>query len=269
LEKARHLSSGESANGLGLPPRALWRGEIDEAVDWFRKALTSARRLPAFQDAFANAWSTEACSVLPSSGQESEVQWATVVAWCALHAIGGLLDPQNAAQAAAKLFDSLKLREALAEVFARMGAEGEERWRAAARVRIALANEAWLPGARRSARSPYTWLHDSDVAWLINVHEYEGVRYFNKEAYECLLWWMSVPAMIAMAEAPNLDIRAVSELERQIKARMDAAEAAGYQMLALFELGENRPAEEVPQPVTGDAALVVDEEHPEPVKKTS
>ncbi|MBV9437238.1 MAG: hypothetical protein JOZ44_14365 [Acidobacteria bacterium] len=211
------------------------------------------------QKEFARPWSERACSVLPASGSGSEAQWAAVLAWSAVEALGELLDSRNSAQAAVKLFDALKLREAMAEAFARLGMEGEERWRVAARVRTVFANEAWLPGARRSTRSPYSWLHDPDVAWLINVHEYEGIRYFNKEAYECLLWWMALPALARIAEGPAFDQSQVADVESQLKLRIDAAESAGYQLMALFELGEKRPTKEAPQPVTGDEPLVVKE----------
>ena len=87
----------------------------------------------------------------------------------------------------------------------------------AARVRAVFANEPWLPGARRSARSPYSWLHDPDVAWLINVHDYEGVRYFNREMYECLLWWMALPELARIAESSAPQPKASRELELQIQ----------------------------------------------------
>ena len=124
-----------------------------------------------------------------------------------------------------------------------------------------LANERWLPGAKRSTKSPYSWLHDPDVSWLINVHEYEGVRYFNKEMYECLLWWMALPALARIAESPTSEPKSLRELELQIKSRVNAAEAAGYQVMALFELGESG-AEEAPSSVSSDESAVEEESHP-------
>ena len=196
------------------------------------------------------------------------MQWATVVAWAAVEAMGELLDENNPGQAATRLFDALRLREPLAAGLSQFGLEGEERWRAAARVRAVFANEAWLPGAKRSARSPYSWLHDPDVAWLINVHEYQGVRYFNREMYECLMWWMALPALVRIAESPAFERQELHALEMQLKSRIDAAEAAGYQVMALFELGESHSGQKSPAPAV-ETPAAVEEESAEPVKKAT
>jgi hypothetical protein len=217
---------------------------------------------------FSQRWSAHACGVLPSDGGElNEARWATIIAWAAVHALGELLNPVNAEQSGAELFDALRLRNPLGEAFSQFGLEGEERWRAAARVRAVLANEAWLPGAKPSGRSPYSWLHDPDVAWLINVHEYQGVRYFNKEMYECLLWWMALPALVRIAQSPASNTKALRELELQIQSRIDAAEAAGYQVMALFELGEGVGSEKLKEPPTVDEPVLSAEEKPENAPK--
>ena len=240
LEGARRLSEGESAGGLGIPSRREWRGDLEEAVESFERRLTVLSRIPALEINFGKSWSEQACSVLPNAdGKENAARWATVVAWAAMHSLGEVLDPLDSEQAGARLIDALKLKEPMAEAFAQFGLEGEERWRAAARVRAVLANVAWSPGARRSAASPHSWLHDPDVAWLINVHEYEGIRYFNKEKYECLLWWMALPALTRIAKRDTPDTKAIEKLEKEIHSRIDAAAKAEYQIMALFETGED------------------------------
>jgi hypothetical protein len=233
------LSSAESAEILGVPRSSEWRGSFEQTRKSFTKRLTAAARIPQLETQFAIPWTTSACEVLPSRlGKRGSAQWATVVAWAAIESLGELLNPADPAQAATRLLDALKLRQPMADAFSQFGLEGEDRWRAAARVRVLLANEAWLPGAERSAKSPYSWLHDPDVAWLINVHEHEGVRYFNKENYECLLWWMALPALVRIAESPSTEAKTIGELESQLRSRINAAEQAGYQVMSLFELGE-------------------------------
>ena len=240
IEGARGLSEGESAEGLGLPARREWRGDLEEAVESFERRLTALSRLPALETSFTKSWSEQACSVLPAGREKGDIaRWVTVVAWAAMHSLGEVLDPLEPEQAGTRLFDALKLREPLADIFAQFGLDGEERWRAAARVRAVLANIAWAPGARRSAASPHSWLHDQDVAWLIDVHEYQGTRYFNKEKYECLLWWMALPALTRIAKRETPDKRAIEKLEKEIQSRSDAAAKAEYQIMALFETGED------------------------------
>ena len=51
-----------------------------------------------------------------------------------------------------------------------------------------------------AAGGPFSWLHDPDVAWLIGVHRYQDAQYFVKEPFERFLWWMTLPALLRMAE---------------------------------------------------------------------
>jgi hypothetical protein len=259
LRATQALVSCESAEPLGVPPQSEWRGTPEGALGSFERWVEAARLLPALEKYFRVAWSTQACSVLPNdAGKENAARWATVIAWAAVRALGELLSTSEPDQAGAKLFDALRLREPIANALSRFGLTGDEHWRAAARVRAILAHDAWLPGAKRSAKSPYSWLHDPDVAWLINVHEYEGVRYFNKEMYECLLWWMALPALLRLSELEIPVPKRLHELELQIESRMDAAESAGYQVMALFELGEG-PAPQDAEVVLNDEAIPVDD----------
>ena len=63
---------------------------------------------------------------------------------------------------------------------------------------------------------------------MTGVNEYEGVRYFVKEPFKRLVWWMALPALLSLAADASPSPGAVRALERDITARMDAAAAAGY-----------------------------------------
>jgi hypothetical protein len=122
----------------------------------------------------------------------------------------------------------LRLRHPLAEAFAELGLQGEDRWRAAARVRVVLGQPGWpaiVLGAPRAAADAPPAALDPDVAWLIGVHEHAGTRYFVKEGFESLLWWTALPALLAAGKRA-----AVRALERDVAARSAAAAAAGYRL---------------------------------------
>jgi hypothetical protein len=141
-----------------------------------------------------------------------------LLAWSALEALGRARDPANAAECAVRLFDSLRLRAVVADEAGQLGIDGEERWRAAARVRVAL------------ARASRDWLSDPDAAWLAGVHEYQGVRYLVKEPFERLVWWRTLPALLRLAAEPSPPAPGVRALEREIAAAIDAAAVAGYRL---------------------------------------
>src|SRR5271170_4135157 len=95
---------------------------------------------------------------------------------------------------ASALYDQLRLRNAFGESFAFIGVEGEDAWRAAARIRVAL-----LPGApeSRSVEHDATqgWWSDADVRWLTGLHEIENAWFFNKESHQQMVWWATLPEL--------------------------------------------------------------------------
>jgi len=169
--------------------------------------------------------------------------WGTILAWCALESLGRTCNPNDPEHAATDLFDALRLREQLAEDFSRLGFSGEDRWRAAARIRCSFAHRAWAPQPEPASApfaAPLSWVHDPDVAWLIGVHEYQGVRYFIKEQYEELLWWMALPRLLQIAGKPTVAVKAVGEpavreVENALESRMRSALEAGYRVESLLE----------------------------------
>jgi hypothetical protein len=245
LEHAqRYAASREPENGKedGKPG---WRGDIAAAAGRFERHLSAAAKVPGLEQYFSAPWPEDARAVLPTATTplpEAKAIWTTVLAWCVLDALGCLRNPEAPESAAAGAFDLLRLREPMAEIFAAAGLAGEERWRAAARVRADFAHAAWMatpePAGKRPAAAPFSWLHDPDVAWLVGLHEHEGARYLVKESYERLLWWMALRQLLNVAEAPAADRAALDALEQRLKARMRAAAESGYRIEALFESGQ-------------------------------
>jgi hypothetical protein len=114
----------------------------------------------------------------------------------------------------------------------------EDRWRLAAMLRAAFAHAAWAPGFAvmpGQAAGTMSWIHDPDVAWLVGVHEHEGVRYLVKEPFERLMWWMSLRTLLEIASAPQPDPKKVRALEQELTSRIEAARQAGYRLEQMLD----------------------------------
>ena len=197
------------------------RGDLDAAVETFEGRVEAARRLLTMERRFESPWPPAAHALLTPRG----AALGGILAWAALEALGRLGALSDPPGVAARMFDALRLRAVVAETAARLGVEGEDAWRTASRVRVVLAHARSAP----AAGSPrLDWLSDADAAWLTGVHEHAGKRYFVKEPYETLVWWMALPALLTLAADPSPSPGAVRALERDIAARVRAAAAAGY-----------------------------------------
>ncbi|HEX5435379.1 MAG TPA: alpha-amylase family glycosyl hydrolase, partial [Candidatus Angelobacter sp.] len=235
LEATQRYLTGTAARDTGLAPPSDWRPHARVSRQSFLDRVSAALALPALSRKAAVQWPAEAKAVLPldKPGAESAAVWSAVLGWCAVESLGCLLDPGHRELAAARLFDALRLREPLAQSAADaalegMEQDGEEKWRVAARLRASFAHSA-----RSSA--PYSWIHDPDVAWVMGVHQYEGVTYVVREQFERLLGWMALRGMLDASLAQPPDAEKISALAEEIQARASAMDKAGYQVEALEE----------------------------------
>ena len=235
----------------------------------FRDRLRAALRIPALEALFPAPWPVAARGVLPSYSPQvsATAVCGPVLVWCALQLLAESVDLDRPEQVALDLFDRLRLREPLAQSFAALGLEGEESWRAAARLKVGLLSTAGAgrseatvpepdaepetasaPAASVSAESgpepanaqlaaaeesvvlaPALWL-DPDVRWLTGVHEAGSFFYLVRESYEELLWWLVLPVLLRFAVQAVPDCDAMAELNREMDEALATAEAARYRI---------------------------------------
>ncbi len=223
----------------------------------FRERLRAALRLPAVEALWAAPWTVAARRMLPSPSPQltATAIWGPLLAWCALQLLAESIDATNPERVALDLFDRLRLREPLAQAFTALGFEGEQAWRAAARIKVALLTAARMghpqePQAESEPASvitavemeaapapvlpPALW-SDADVRWLTGVHRAEGREYLVRERYEELLWWLQLPALLRLAGQPAPSQAApsrpaVQTITAAITESLAAAEAAAYRV---------------------------------------
>jgi hypothetical protein len=240
----------------------------------FRERVRAAMNIPAIESRFPTPWKNGARRLLPSLSPEliATAIWGPVLSWCVLELLAESIDAEKPERAALDLFDRLRLREPLAHSFLALGFKGDESWRAAARIKVALLVEAGVsapevsstlperaeavpiegvavsatatsaapanaPRERKRATpalSPSLW-HDADVRWLIGVHEAHGHTYFVKESYDELIWWLQLPALIKLAAEAVPDRSAIAELSKTITEALEAAATAAYSLDAFLE----------------------------------
>ena len=125
--------SGERRNLCGLRAPSRW-------LPCTASVSAALLRLTSVEALMPEPWAAAARRVLPAVSPEVEATalWGPVMGWCLLELLAEAVDGDNIPRTALDLFDRLRLREPLAQAFQAMGLEGEEGWRAAARIKILL-----------------------------------------------------------------------------------------------------------------------------------
>jgi hypothetical protein len=202
-------------------PTALQETPAPTYAESILAAATAAAQLPALVQSLAPAIPAPALSIFPTnSPKPADNLWSPILAFLVLRTLPSQQDP-------IALFDQLRLRTALANIFSTIGLDGEAKWQAAARVRLLLSPAAAAPNA---IRTPAFW-SDPDVRWLTGVNQPSGATYFNKERFEELLAWLQLPALITIAQQPlTQQPAALTTLKAAATETTAAAQSAAYNL---------------------------------------
>ncbi len=181
---------------------------------------------------------------------EDWARWGALFGWLFVHALGRLEDHAAVAGAVAgadastvagvsrEWFDVWLLRKPVHKALEELGVAPEVCERAVAATRMLLSSPEWLAG--EGAATPAAAddlatmlrraLSHRDVQAFLGVNRYEGVLWFNREAFQAWLWWLPcIVALWAPAADASLD-DALAAAYAWVTQLQIAEETAGYQV---------------------------------------
>ncbi len=209
--------------------------------------VEAALAMPELARTLSAAWPQTIREVVPGAGVGVGLErtWAPLLAYVLLHALPGTLEAQV-------LFDSMDLRAGLAGSFEEAGLNGEDAWRAAAKIRLLLAGRVPL----ETLHAEGYWA-DGDLRWLAGVNENDGTLYVNQESFDQLICGLQLPGLLGIAgrlggddayESPHAEL---AEMEAAVRSECERLAAARYRLLSY--IGEESEAE--PETVEGVALV--------------
>jgi len=184
--------------------------------------------------------------------------WPILLGWLFTHALGKVVDGTDSGQISRSWSDEWLLGKATASTLQDLGLDADSATRAVTMIKILTSHQRWFEGydvqtglranvlaeEGRAYQALKSWLEDGAVRQFLKVHRYpptpaSGVLWFNKEAFDELLWWMLLLAMIVTSADP---LRSQAEVVREIEAchkivgqLQQAEEESGYQVEGLLE----------------------------------
>jgi len=263
---ANEEHNGSPLNDLVLDKPAM---EIAPSTisEKFRRHMIALLELPSLENYFRKPSTKAVRNLVP--GLDNKLTptaiWAPVLSWCVITLLGEQLDAKYAHTAALIQYERLRLRGALANIFMGLGYEGDEGWRAAARIKVGLLqakleNEAPKDEEQTVLGIPEALWEDPDLRWLTGLHNAGGKNYFIKEQYEELLWWLHLPVLCNLAGRERFDQADIADLSKWIDTTMAQAHAAGYCLDVLLRTEDEKEGLLVTKEVSRDSATVNNEQ---------
>jgi len=199
-------------------------GDVESAAAGYRREVEAALRLPA-------AGRDSLCA-----GLADEWTWVALLGRFVSDALAAVADPDGGSGAA---LEELALGPVLAVVLRDLGLDEDSAWRLLALIRMLRhlplpSSVAGLASADRAPALVRALIADETVRPYIRVNVWEGVSWFNREAFGQILWWMAaLDALDAVSDQtrPKAKLTArLIEAGRLTTTLAKAAESSGYQL---------------------------------------
>jgi glycosidase len=191
----------------------------------------------------------------PQGGEGSDLTtWGVLYGWLFTHRLGEAISPSDYPQISRSWIDEWRLGQLIADVLRQaLGMdEAAARWGVLIIKMLTTHQRWWVDVVASSASQPphplTALLADGDVQQFLQVNRYQDVLWFNKEAFEHLLWWLNQVALIGLHadSSPRwTEVRKGADVERAMQVCIEvltrlqrAAGASGYQVDRLLEYAE-------------------------------
>ncbi len=239
---------GQRVSNLFREAKRLSGGIEDEmsAAREIRQKMEAILRLPTLPKHFAwpkpkgdktvVGYLLEKLNDVPST-------WGILWSWSFVHALGKVVSQTDFAELSRTWIDEWRLGKTIAGVLRELGLEEEAAWRSVALIKLLTSHQRWFEVKPSSQKPAYhvleSLLKDNEVHQFLQVNRYNDMLWFNKEAFDELLWWLM---LVAAVEISSDSLRTPSEIVKDLedcygiaKSLEDAEKKSSYQVGKLLE----------------------------------
>ena len=169
---------------------------------------------------------------------DSICTWATLFSWLFVHALGKLVSQIDFAERSHSWIGEWRLGKTIAEVVTELGLDEATTWRAVTLIKILTNHQRWFD-QKAAYQVAEKLLKDSEALQFLQINRYNDILWFNKEAFEELIWWLMLVSAIVNGFDP---FRPVKELMKafercwsMIQSLQEAENKSEYQVEKLLE----------------------------------
>lgn len=174
---------------------------------------------------------------------DEEPAWNTLFAWASVRSWGGAVNVEDFAQQSRVWIDEWLLGRTVARTLQALNLDEASAWQAVNAIKVLTTHQHWhrakVAAKRRALHLLELLLADDDVLQYLRVNRYDGILWFNKEAYERLLWWLIAAAVVDLTADPDVSADEVPDaiiaVYDVIKKLYEAEAESGYQVEKLVE----------------------------------
>jgi len=177
-------------------------------------------------------------------GEEAHRETNSVlIGWVITHALGRIVSEDDYPARSRSWLDEFLFGKMLGNAWINNGLDEPSAWRAVGMVKILTNHQDWSDQFGQADQVDYLivseWLKDGEIQRFLRVNRYQGILWFNHEAYLILLRWMLATAVIRTIADPKASRPARAKKLSDLSAfyvRLESAEMKSeYQVEKLLD----------------------------------
>jgi hypothetical protein len=173
---------------------------------------------------------------------DSPYAWATLFSWLFVHALGKVVNQMDSGERSRTWIDEWRLGKTILSVLRDLGFEEATVWSSLTVIKLLTGHQRWFEVKPSDQNQSYVIFEslwkDGEVQQFLKVNQYNEIWWFNKEAFEEMLWWLMMVAALTIGSDPLRPVNAVvAELERcysMIQKWQQAEKKSEYKVEKLF-----------------------------------
>jgi len=177
---------------------------------------------------------------------DNQILWNILFSWIISRRLGEVVNAQEAGEISRSWIDEWQLGKIIGEMLREIGEDDAGVESAVRLVRLLCSHQEFSGEVQPEASEPSyanwlrNWLQDVEFQRYLKFNRYQGILWFNREAFDDWLWWNLATATIDFTSGIPSTID--TETRRRIAARNDivrhlheAADNSYYQVELLVE----------------------------------
>jgi hypothetical protein len=204
LEKVKELSGG----GEDEVPIAR---EVRRKLEAILYLPIIASRYPQLQPKGVKA----AAEYLHKKLTDSPYIWVTLFSWLFVHALGKVVNRRESGTQSRIWIHEWELDKTILTVLRGLGLEEAASWRSLTVVKLLTGYQKWFEAKSTDQKQASAILEslfkDGEVRQFLGVNQHNDIWWFNKEAFDEMLWWLMMVAALTIGSDPSRSVNAVVE----------------------------------------------------------
>jgi glycosidase len=135
--------------------------------------------------------------------------WATLFSWASVRSLGRATGEEDDITRSRAWLDEWLLGRTMAQTLLAFGIADWQAWQAVSLVKVLTTQQQWyaaeVPAKKRVSQLLETLLADEDARAFLKVNRYNEIEWYNKEAFEELLWGLFAVAVIDVTADESID----------------------------------------------------------------